>query len=154
MKRTIDTSAITHDGETLTIKQWSQRTGIPAFKIYSRLALGWSVADALSGPNEAKHIAEAPKTGPKVITFQGDTLTIPQWSERTGISIKNIHNRLRANWPPERILTEPLNDMTKFVRKAQPGVGKDFHPMKGTGGGRLLQETPEISFSSKEQVKP
>ncbi|MDB5659563.1 MAG: hypothetical protein JWS10_2178 [Cypionkella sp.] len=152
VKRPIDVSAISFGGETLTIKEWSQRTGIPAFTIYSRLTLGWSEADAIAKSNEIKQIAARTKTGPKLITYQGETLTIPEWSERTGIGIKVIHNRLRSNWTPERTLTEPLNDMTKFVRKAQRGVGNDFAECQGTGGGRLLQEMAEIAFSGEDHV--
>lgn len=239
MKRTIDTSAITHDGETLTIKQWSQRTGIPAFKIYSRLSLGWSVAEALSGPvvitfnGETLTIPEwSERTGlselaikarvregwtpertltyhakqttsiqSPVITYEGETLTIPEWSQRTGIAYNVLHSRLGSNWTPERILTEPvkgsgqtithngetltipewakrtgirINTIRDRLRanwtpeqaltapvqartqttQAHPGVVHDFAAYQGTGGGRLLQETPKISFPSKEQVKP
>ncbi len=38
---------LTCDGLTLTTAEWSRKTGIPARRIRSRLAAGWSVENAL-----------------------------------------------------------------------------------------------------------
>lgn len=43
-------SKITHDGKTLSLKQWAELTGIPPATIKSRLAARKSVADALTTP--------------------------------------------------------------------------------------------------------
>jgi integrase len=43
-------SKITHDGVTLSLKQWSEKTGIPPATIKSRLGAGWPLADALGTP--------------------------------------------------------------------------------------------------------
>ena len=40
---------ITHDGQTLTLTQWSMKLGIPPMTIWNRLRRGWTVADALNG---------------------------------------------------------------------------------------------------------
>lgn len=194
MKRTVNTDAITHDGHTRTIKQWSQRTGIPAFKIFSRLSLGWTTAKALSGPvvitfngetltipewsertglselaiksrlregwtpeRTLTHGTKAPTVKRPVITYDGETLPLTEWSARTGIAYGVLNSRLASNWTPERILTTPVKVRAPTAQaptQAQPGVVSDFAGSEGTGGGRLLQETPEISFSPKEQVKP
>lgn len=45
-----DTGAITHAGETLTLKQWSEKTGIAYGALYFRLSCGWSIKDALTVP--------------------------------------------------------------------------------------------------------
>jgi hypothetical protein len=41
---------LTHDGETLTVTDWSARVGIPIGTIQGRLRRRWSVADALTVP--------------------------------------------------------------------------------------------------------
>lgn len=43
------------------------------------------------------------------LTCRGETLTIVQWSERTGFSTNQIRNRLRKGWSHQRALTEPLH---------------------------------------------
>lgn len=41
------------------------------------------------------------------ITYQGETLTIAEWSRRTGIRQEKIRNRIvKLGWTPERALTE------------------------------------------------
>jgi hypothetical protein len=42
-----------------------------------------------------------------LLTFQGITLTIAEWGEKTGIGRKNIAARLRKGWSIEKALTTP-----------------------------------------------
>lgn len=42
------------------------------------------------------------------LTFNGETLTLAQWSARIGIKDKTLYARHAAGWTAERILTEPL----------------------------------------------
>lgn len=44
------TIKLTASGLTLTVAEWSERTGIPYVTIYNRLRLGWTPSDALSKP--------------------------------------------------------------------------------------------------------
>lgn len=46
------------------------------------------------------------KTSNHVLTFKGETRTITEWAEITGISRTTIHGRLRNNWSIERTLAE------------------------------------------------
>lgn len=41
---------LTHNGETLTLAQWAERTGLRHSMIQLRLKRGWSVAKSLSAP--------------------------------------------------------------------------------------------------------
>jgi hypothetical protein len=43
----------------------------------------------------------------KKITYSGETRTISEWSQTTGVSRQSISNRLKAGWSIERALTEP-----------------------------------------------
>ena len=43
-----------------------------------------------------------------MLTWNGETMSVCDWSRRTGISYKTIHRRLKMNWPIERTLSEPV----------------------------------------------
>lgn len=43
-----------------------------------------------------------------VITFNGETLCIADWSLRTGIKATTLYKRVHAGWPVEAILGSPL----------------------------------------------
>ena len=45
---------------------------------------------------------------PKMYTFNGETHTLRDWAEITGIPKKSLRSRLGKGWPLERALTEPL----------------------------------------------
>lgn len=114
-KRTVQT--YTHNGITDTVAGWSERTGIAKAVIANRLANGWDVADALTlTTNEARHRArqtmrtrintEVTRQGKswkrgspeRLITHNGETMTIAQWADRTGLKVSTIKNRLRKGW--------------------------------------------------------
>lgn len=87
-----------HDGRSTTIDQWEKITGISATIIRDRLRNGWTTADALTVP-----VGGMRYTGP-MITHDGETLTIHQWAERTGIAWFTIRDRVRKGWPVEEVL--------------------------------------------------
>lgn len=45
----------------------------------------------------------------KFLTFEGQTLTIAQWSRRLPLTSRAIEGRLDSGWSDERTLTTPLN---------------------------------------------
>lgn len=50
----------------------------------------------------------------RMLTHDGQTKTLAEWSETTGISLGTLWMRLHVlKWPDSRILTEPLWDITK-----------------------------------------
>jgi len=94
---------ITHNGETLTLVEWSERTGIGRHTIAKRLGkYGWSVERALTGNIQAKDGN----------TAFGKTLFTPEWSLRTGIPVSTINMRLWRGWTPERAVSEPVHART------------------------------------------
>ena len=38
------------EGKTMTVTQWAAKLGVPSYVIFSRIYLGWTVADALTRP--------------------------------------------------------------------------------------------------------
>lgn len=91
---------LTFDGLSLTISEWSGRTGIAYHTIKVRLRKGWSVERALTEPTHT-----TPGPTPRLIEFNGEKLSVPQWSERLGIHEDTIRGRLWKGWPVEKALT-------------------------------------------------
>lgn len=55
------------------------------------------------------------KTNNTLITFNGKTMNVKQWSEHLGISRANIHYRLKAKWPLEKVFSSGI-----FGPRGQP----------------------------------
>jgi hypothetical protein len=43
----------------------------------------------------------------ELLTWNGETLTIATWSQRTGIQLKTLLRRCRMGWSVEQVLTTP-----------------------------------------------
>lgn len=50
----ISNRMVTHDGITLNVSEWAERTGIRASVIYKRFKRGWCVHDALTTPTSIR----------------------------------------------------------------------------------------------------
>lgn len=55
----------------------------------------------------------------RTITHDEMTLTIAQWSKRTGISRQTILNRIDAGWPIEQALSRPVHKCGRPTLAAQ-----------------------------------
>lgn len=99
-----DNRPITWNGEAKLITEWAEdprlvSLGITARGLATRLYSGWTVEEAMTTP---------PVVG-KLITWQGETLTMMDWSRRLGTSKSNVvSKRLSAGWTLEDALTTPL----------------------------------------------
>lgn len=89
------------DGERLTIREWSERTGIPANVISDRLNRGWTPERAVGTPARKRR-------GPRPDGTGDGSPTVREWSERTGIPANIIHVRLSRGWTPERAVNTPV----------------------------------------------
>ena len=93
---------ITFDGLTLTVSQWSRKQKIPPHTIRRRIAAQWPIGEALEfEPRAPKRAGGAPK---KLITCNGRTQSVKQWSAETGIPEHLIYRRIIARWTPEEAL--------------------------------------------------
>ncbi len=81
-------------GERHSFKVWEQTYGLSPGILSNRLAHGWSIQRALLTP---VHVS-------RQLTYDGDTLTLQEWSRRTGIPHSTLHWRYTQGWAPERIL--------------------------------------------------
>ena len=46
----------------------------------------------------------------ELLTWDGETLTVAKWSQRTGIQVTTLLARCRKGWSVERVLTTPSGD--------------------------------------------
>lgn len=94
---------LTMNGETKSVEEWAETTGIKRNTIIQRLRLGWTVEEALSTPNMCRK---------QLYTYEGKTLTLRQWSEETGITLSTLGNRFAQGWSVEAALTTPVGQLS------------------------------------------
>lgn len=96
---------ITYSGETKSLVEWADIINIPYHTLKARLnALHWPVEKAFETPVMSK-----PGSGNrKKVTYNGETLSKVEWSERTGIPADVITSRLGRGWSVEEALTTPV----------------------------------------------
>lgn len=135
---------ITHAGETLSVSEWSKRTGLQCETLLNRIRAGWTYEQVVTLPKGARpsvarvrqqplptHRAtrtkpRARRTPTNLITFNGTSLTVSGWAKRVGIGRTALHNRLKQGWPLERALTEgpapmgPCGEPLEFNGEALP----------------------------------
>jgi hypothetical protein len=131
----------TYNNETLTARQWSERTGIPADIIAGRLRKGWPVERALTEPASSR--LGTVRCNSRLYTFDGKTMTLTQWANELGIRPPTLLRRLKK-WPIEEAFTLPV-DERKGRRRA--GVGRNSVESQGTGGHPFAQESAKLEIS-------
>jgi hypothetical protein len=55
----------------------------------------------------------------KMLTYKGETLTMAEWSRRTGLSADALRGRIRKGWSVERALTESRDEARVRARTIQ-----------------------------------
>lgn len=78
----------------LTMRQWSERSGVPYDRILARLRYGWPVDRAVREP--CAH---------RAVVYKG--LTLSQWATSSGIPLTTIRDRVKRGWPIGRAVSEP-----------------------------------------------
>lgn len=96
------THFLTLNGETLHLREWARRLGTTSTTLLNRLKRGMSDEEALSKP-----ISHKPYRGPRLLTANGETRTLAEWSRSTGLSMTTISCRLEAGWSEAGALTKP-----------------------------------------------
>ncbi|MFC3058811.1 hypothetical protein [Paenirhodobacter populi] len=116
-KRTAET--YTYNGETLTIRQWSEKTGIRCDTIRGRINRGWPIGEAVTMTKQEaaeresirrhkttkiRHKRSSPGIAPTLYEHNGERLSLSDWSIRTGIKKVTLYARLMKGWPMEDVL--------------------------------------------------
>jgi hypothetical protein len=58
-------------------------------------------------PNDDRSPAAMPHSSVDLLTWNGETLTLIEWSQRTGIRVEMLLRRCRKGWSVEQVLTTP-----------------------------------------------
>jgi hypothetical protein len=96
---------LSHDGRTMCVSAWARHLGVGKSALFERMRHGWPIDRVLAEP--VKH-PPVPKAKRRPLTeWNGISLTLVDWSKRTGVPASVIGKRLRAGWPTEKALTEP-----------------------------------------------
>lgn len=86
------------DGVSKTLSEWVDDIGIVDYSVvWSRLSNGWSPKDAL--------ITKSGDIGPRMLTHNGETKCVTEWSKQTGIPATVIFRRLDLGWGDSDALT-------------------------------------------------
>ena len=91
---------ITYNGQTKTLQEWAEITGINYNTLSNRFKAGWSADEALTKPIDTRFLA-AP------ITYNGRTMSGTAWSHLLGLSDNAVRNRLMRGWSIEDAVTTP-----------------------------------------------
>lgn len=102
---------ITINGETKTLSQWAEKSGLSRHVIFERIKMKWDNDDLL----------KPLKIEVNLITINGQTKTISEWSEISGIKIKTIVGRISYGWDNEDLLL-PTSKVKYKDRRDRFGV--------------------------------
>lgn len=97
---------LTFNGETLCVTDWAAKLGMEKECLFRRLRQGWSVEKSLATPPRPTRRNKTTRAT-NTLTHAGETLTIPQWAERVGLTIKTLNQRFLRGWTVESALTTP-----------------------------------------------
>lgn len=102
--RQLEQLGLIKEGEYLNLRDVCADMGLNYDCVQARLNnMHWNILQALElepSPSQLK--------SDKTIEFNGESLTISQWAERTGICKKTLKSRLAYGWGRARTLTTPV----------------------------------------------
>ena len=110
---------LTLDDETLTVAEWSHRTGIRMNTIHRRMREGLSASRILAPGKQFSGVVQT-RADWKRLTMNGETLTVSEWARKTGVSIEAIYRRIRHGWSDERCIVGP----SRKSGGGKPGSGR------------------------------
>ena len=97
---------LAHNGESLTIVEWSERTGVPHDTLIARIEAGWDIETAMSKPVKKQRRGE-------LLEAFGEKKTLAEWGrdERCVVWVSALAYRInQCGWSPEKaIATEAMS---------------------------------------------
>ena len=104
---------ITAFGETRSLSDWSETSGIPTSVIRKRISeLGWNPEEAVTSdvrPTVALNPPEKKFKITDIVEFDGQKVSLKDLAERHQLSRANILQRLNRGWDLETTLKTPVN---------------------------------------------
>lgn len=108
-----DTRLYTYKGKTMSMKQWSEATGVSYFTLRNRLDSGWTIAEAIEKPVRP---TERVEESDRLISYRGESKLLTQWAQDLGIRFSTLRSRLeRSGWDAEKAFTNPVKPQERIV---------------------------------------
>lgn len=119
------------DGEQCSLRAWAVKTGIPLKVLYERIVVNrWECGKAFAMPvtdeeykraglNKVATVentvcelkSDTPVQTTQLISYQGEQLTLKEWSDLTGIPPKILYERIVVNqWDCGKAFATPVTD--------------------------------------------
>jgi hypothetical protein len=124
---------LSFNGDSLTIKEWSDKLGIPVTTIAKRIISGFTIEEVLSQTrlsNREEDYANKP------IMYLGKTKTLKEWVDILGLKYNTIKSRLLRGVTD----LDKLFSSKKFTPGTKPGSKKP------EGSGRGMSVSPGDKF--------
>lgn len=94
---------IEYKGQSKTLAEWCRVLSLNYGLVNQRLFAGFSVERAFTESNDKKNY----------YYYKGEKLNIKEISEKTGLTITNIWNRINRGWDINRIMEQPARKVNK-----------------------------------------
>lgn len=104
---------IAYKGETLTMSQWSKRTGVARKSISKRLNCGWTTAEALGFVPRRADARKVPQSKTKRYTHSGKSLTLCQWARELNTTTSTLYRRIEAGWSHDELFS-PMRTARRY----------------------------------------
>ena len=89
---------LTYKGRTMSMRQWSEETGLPLKRIKSRiLQYHWSVEKTLETPDGIK-------ANSKIITYHGRKMKMADWARELNLNYSTLKSMLGRGWTMDRVV--------------------------------------------------
>lgn len=105
---TRDNLLYTMDGKTQCLSLWLDDSKIGRTTVQLRLALGWSLQDALTIPPQKKKSSKLAE-----IEYLGRTQSLYEWAKELSKPYTLIYGRLQRGWSVEKAFTTPARPIKK-----------------------------------------
>lgn len=98
---------ITFKGETLTIRQWSEKLRINYATLRIRLKRGWPLKYALRKTAKRFHYRPNNRKG-TLYELNGERKKLSEWAKILGTRSTTLDERIKKGWPIEKVLSTPV----------------------------------------------
>lgn len=90
---------LTYNGETHSIADWAEITGISLNALRHRHQRGWEIKKMLTTPSRK----------PEYFYYKGEFKTLSEWCIFLDLNVSTVYNRInQSGWSVERALSEPI----------------------------------------------
>ena len=156
---------VTIHGVTKTLKEWAEKSGLPYSLLYQRLRSGsppeYLLLDSkafriMQGKRRKEKNLKKVSKGNPLISIGGETKTLREWAETSGIPYITLYQRIRHGWKPEELLLpigtrrkKVSNDETSPKKEREAALVKTPDSSEDTSPARVKKKPMQIELDGK-----